>query len=476
MAMRTKAVLKALVHYKSFIAGVAILVFFIGLSIYAAVTWPYEKAIAMWNDPSYWQDYPEWAPPSWIQLFTGKKEIEGSLVIDSETIARRYISKVREVEVGLTRETITIEIPFDYDVFPRSGRLELVPVAEGELGRGIGAKVVWVKPSGINITLFSGVVPREGATIGLAATPELHPVLREYRRALYIAYNKSVNVEAIDPVKALFIDDEAFVNYNQTKVLKGTYKLICTYVVVEGLKSLRVKLMLRGTVYGLLGTDFQGRDLFMGVAWGAPIAMSFGLLASVLTTILIMIIAAVVAWFRGLVDEFVSRVNEIFMILPFLPTLILIMLFYGFTIWTLLLVVVVLSVLGSGGLKTQRAMFLQIREMPYIEAARAYGASSFRIVFRYMVPRVLPVLIPNIVISVPSFVFLEAALALLGLSDPRTITWGKILEEALDKAALFQGAYHWVLGPSFALVLLSVAFAMIGFTLDRVFNPRLRQL
>jgi peptide/nickel transport system permease protein len=121
-------------------------------------------------------------------------------------------------------------------------------------------------------------------------------------------------------------------------------------------------------------------------------------------------------------------------------------------------------------------MFFQIKEMGYIEAARAYGASNARIIFRYMVPRVISVLIPSIVTAIPGFVFLEAALAILGIVDPRLITWGKVLQEAYAAAALQGGYYHWILAPAISLFLLSIAFASIGFTLDKIFNPRLREL
>jgi peptide/nickel transport system permease protein len=119
---------------------------------------------------------------------------------------------------------------------------------------------------------------------------------------------------------------------------------------------------------------------------------------------------------------------------------------------------------------------LQVKELPYIDAARAYGASNLRIVFRYLVPRILPLIIPQIVTLVPFFVFLEAALAILGLGDPVLPTWGKLINDANSEGALFNGYYYWILEPSALLMLAGLAFAMVGFALDRVFNPRLREI
>jgi peptide/nickel transport system permease protein len=136
-------------------------------------------------------------------------------------------------------------------------------------------------------------------------------------------------------------------------------------------------------------------------------------------------------------------------------------------------VVIALGVF-SLGIKVYRAMLLPVRNAPYIEAARAYGAGNMRIVFLYLTPRVVPVIVPQLVTLIPSFVFLEATLALLGLGDPLLPTWGKVLQDAFQQGALYKGYYYWVLGPAFLLMFTGLGFAMLGFALDRIFNPRLR--
>jgi peptide/nickel transport system permease protein len=150
-------------------------------------------------------------------------------------------------------------------------------------------------------------------------------------------------------------------------------------------------------------------------------------------------------------------------------------LFYSKSIVVILGAVILLSIFG-GAIITYRAIFLQIKEAPYIEAARAYGAGSWRIIFSYLTPRIIPMLIPQLVAAIPGFVFLEAALAFLGLGDPSLPTWGKVISDAQQNGALYQGLYYWVLEPAVLLVLTGLAFAMLGFSLDRIFNPRLRGL
>jgi peptide/nickel transport system permease protein len=147
--------------------------------------------------------------------------------------------------------------------------------------------------------------------------------------------------------------------------------------------------------------------------------------------------------------------------------------FYSRSIWTILGVTILLSIFG-GSIKTYRAIFMQVKELPYIEAARASGASGARIIFIYLVPRIIPMLIPQLVVLIPGFVFLEASLAVLGLGDPVLPTWGKIIDDASRNGALYNGFYYWVLEPAVLLMITGLAFAMLGFALDRVFNPRLR--
>jgi peptide/nickel transport system permease protein len=257
--------------------------------------------------------------------------------------------------------------------------------------------------------------------------------------------------------------------------LKGTYTLRVSASVFEPEADVDARLVVFGQVHGWAGTDHLRRDLGIALLWGTPIALAFGLLAAVGSTISTMTIAGIGTWFGGWVDEVIQRITEVNMILPLLPILIMIGTFYSKSLWVMLGVLILLNIFG-GGIKTYRAIFMQVKESAYIEAARAYGSSNTRIIFRYLIPRIIPMLIPQLVVLIPTFVFIEAALGVLGLGDPTLPTWGKVINEARTNGALPQGNYYWVLEPSFLLMITGLAFALLGFSLDRVFNPRLRGL
>jgi peptide/nickel transport system permease protein len=272
------------------------------------------------------------------------------------------------------------------------------------------------------------------------------------------------------PHEGLFANPDS-----EDTALRGTYQLQVHASVFEPESNLDAELVVYGQVHGLAGTDHRRRDLMVAMLWGTPIALAFGLLAAVGTTITTMIISGVGTWFGGWVDEGIQRITEVNMILPLLPILIMIGTFYSRSLWLMLGVLIVLNIFG-GSIKTYRAIFLQVKQSPYIEAAQAYGAGSGRLIFRYLVPRIIPMLIPQLVVLIPTFVFIEAALAVLGLGDPVLPTWGKVINEARTNGALYQGQYYWVLEPSILLMITGLAFSLLGFSLDRIFNPRLRGL
>jgi peptide/nickel transport system permease protein len=273
----------------------------------------------------------------------------------------------------------------------------------------------------------------------------------------------------IKPNIGLFIleDDETQIT------VKGTYQLIVESIFFEDDSKTNPEFVMHGEAFGWAGTDHMRRDLTLPILWGIPIALTFGLLAALGTSILTMVIAAIGTWYGGIVDGVIQRLTEINMVLPFLSILIMVGTFYSKSIWTILGVTIALSIF-TGGIKSYRAMFTQIKESTYIEAAIAYGASDGRIIIRYLIPRILPILIPGLISAVPSFVFLEASLALLGIGDPVLPTWGKTINEAYTNAALYRGWYYWILEPAALLMITGLGFASLGFALDRIFNPRLR--
>ncbi len=357
-----------------------------------------------------------------------------------------------EVSADIDRINITYAIDFQYDAFPQDIILYLTSTY---LEKQPHVSLTWLTPDGREIRAGE-LSPRQSESFRFAQDASL-----------------TRRLGGLSAERGLFADPASPID-NPTP-LKGLYQLQFSGLLFEPDSDLDAKLIMYGQVHGLAGTDHLRRDLTVALLWGTPIALAFGLLAAVGTTITTMIIAAIGVWFGGITDSLIQRITEINLVLPLLNILIMIGTFYSRSIWLMLGVVVVLSIFG-GSIKNFRAIFLQVKQSPYIEAAQAYGAGNMRIIFRYLVPRILPLLIPQLVNLIPAFVFLEATLAVLGLGDPVLPTWGKIIDDARAQGALFNGQYYWVLEPAVLLMVAGLGFAMVGFALDRIFNPRLREV
>jgi peptide/nickel transport system permease protein len=273
------------------------------------------------------------------------------------------------------------------------------------------------------------------------------------------------------PRQGIFLNPES----DSQKPVKGQYTLNLKVLTFEKDANVNAEFVVYGQVAGWAGTDHQRRDIGVALLWGTPIALSFGLLAALGTTVTTMFIAAFGVWYAGWVDGLIQRVTEVNLVLPFLSILIMVGAFYSRSIWVILGVTILLGIFG-GSIITYRSVFLQVKESPYVEAARSYGAGNMRIILFYLIPRIVPLLIPQLVTLIPTYVFLEASLAVLGLGDPVLPTWGKVITDAIANGALFQNQYYWVLEPAVLLMLTGLAFAMLGFVLDRIFNPKLRGL
>lgn len=460
---RLKDTFREIARYPSAVIGLLIILALVAVAIYAVIAIPYSEAVRLWQGgEEIWGEYPRLSPPAWFNWFSARKSPE-TIVLKSETGS----AKKEVVSLGETSRAITITFTFDYsyDDFPRELIVFFRPryPTSTEAPRLTFASLTWVTPDGREIKLTKlNLRPKE--TYSFAQDQEL---LRRLEK--FVPQGVAVRPQEIVPEKVLFLDP----GQERPTPLKGTYTLILRGTTFEADSDLEATFVAYGQLYGLAGTDHYRRDLTIALLWGAPIALSFGLLAAFGTTVTTMVIAAIGTWFGGIVDGIIQRITEVNMVIPLLPILIMVGTFYQRSIWVMLGLVILLSIFGSG-IKTYRAIFLQIKESPYIEAARAYGASNWRIVFLYLVPRIIPMLIPQLVVLIPAYVFLEASLAYLGLGDPTLPTWGKVINDANANGALNNGQYYWVLEPAILLMITGLGFALVGFALDRIFNPKLR--
>jgi peptide/nickel transport system permease protein len=226
-------------------------------------------------------------------------------------------------------------------------------------------------------------------------------------------------------------------------------------------------------VYGLMGTDELRRDLAIGILWGAPIALFIGLSVSI-GSVVIGLIYGVMAGYKGnRTDEGLMLINDIFYTLPVLPLLVIMSVTLGRSIF---LITGFLVIFGwAGAAKVTRSLAMKLKTLQYVEAAKLMGQSDIKIIFKHIIPQLLPLTFASIAISVPAAILGEASLSFLGLGDPSIPTWGQILHEANSASAASRGLWWWIMPPGFMIALTGLSFVLIGNTLDSIMNPKARK-
>ncbi len=247
-----------------------------------------------------------------------------------------------------------------------------------------------------------------------------------------------------------------------------------------------VQCILYGNSFGLLGTDngspFPPRDIFSTLVYGTRVSLVVGILSALFSTVIGLFLGLISGYVGGTVDETVMRFADLLLVLPTLPLFIVLIAVmkstYGLvSMWNIIILLTFFGWMGFS--RTVRSMVLSIRERPFIEAAKAAGGGKFYIITKHMIPNVFPLVYVTLATSVPGAIVTEASLSWLGLGDPSIPSWGKVLYDFnVSGIAVTKGLieyWFWIFPPCLAIAILATAFILLGFALDEILNPRLRQ-
>ncbi len=450
-------------RYPSAIIGFSIVGLLIMASIYTVVALPYHQLGRDWFLLSVKPRsvIPKLALPSWVNLFR-EDDLPSTILLDSRM---DEVERVETVLPGNTKTiTLTYLVDYPYTEFPKDMVIYYFPKYKEKVPF---ASVTITTPDGRVLELRGEMVNHE-KNYDPSSVINVRKILNQNEN-----WKEWFSTDEMYPTPSfylLFADPNA----NTPKAVPGTYKIQVNGVGFEDDWNMDAQLVIFGQVYGFAGADYMRRDLMTPLLWGMPIALIFGLLGSLVITIGSAVVGALAAWHGGWVDKALQMVIEANMILPVLAIGILFYAFYQVNFWLILMVIILLNIFGSPT-KTFRAAFLQIKETPYVEAARAYGATNWRIVWQYLIPRITPVMVPQLIALIPSFAFLEATFAIFNVSEVMYPTWGLVIQNALKYGAAY-GSQFWVLEPIALLLLTGIAFGMCSAAFDYILNPRLRTM
>lgn len=224
----------------------------------------------------------------------------------------------------------------------------------------------------------------------------------------------------------------------------------------------------------LLGTDPLGRDVLSQLMYSTRFEFVLGVLTALVTMTIATTLGAVTAYFGGVIDMLIMRLVNLVMMVPLLP--ILIVLGALMEVGMIELAVVLGILTGFGGTTlVVKSQALTVKVRPYIEAARIAGGGHWHIIFKHMMPNLLPIALLYMMFTVNSAIAIEAVLSYFGLTTIE-MSWGIMINTTQYFGYLLRFDTWWLLFPaSIAISVLCAAFYFTGRALDEVVNPRLRQ-
>ena len=449
-SVSTDEIKKEFLKSKLGLVGIFILSGLIIISITTIMVIP-ASTFQDWNNPEKWISYPKTSVPIWVNLISAEK-------IPEHKIINAEINVVENGDIVLVSQQFGVF--FDYDDYPSDFIFETkIKYSNSHL-----VEIKVIQPDGNVLELLSTSLP-------YSETETIHNQ-RYFSTDNMMKKNLNLQLEKFDLSKD--VTEIVFSQKNDSQVQKGNYVfMINTYGVSQSVEIIESKMILGGKAFGIMGTDELRRDLAIGLLWGMPLALVIGISVSI-GSVVVGLIYGVYSGYKGKkTDEVMMRFNDVIYALPALPFLIILAVTISNSIFLMIGFLMIFSWVGIA--KVSRSMSLQIKTRQYVEAAKIMGQKDSKIIFRHILPQLLPYAFASIAISVPAAITTEAGLSFLGLGDPSFPTWGQILHDANTYGAAAQGFWWWIVPPGILIAITGLAFVFIGNALDSIVNPKLKR-
>ncbi|WP_225732899.1 ABC transporter permease [Pseudoclavibacter sp. CFCC 11306] len=221
-----------------------------------------------------------------------------------------------------------------------------------------------------------------------------------------------------------------------------------------------------------LGTDHQGREIWVRMLWGARVSLIVAFAATAMSMIIGTVIGMAAGHFTGFTGGLLMRIVDFFLVLPSLILAIVLSTVLSRGVLTIVIAIGITSWASTA--RVVRAQTLSVESRAYIERSRVLGAGHWHVIFKHVLPAVMPLVMANTTLTVGSAVISESTLAFLGLGDPNQQSWGTILKNSMDVSAATSGYWWYVLVPGIAILLVVLAFTLVGRAVESIVNPTLR--
>jgi peptide/nickel transport system permease protein len=220
------------------------------------------------------------------------------------------------------------------------------------------------------------------------------------------------------------------------------------------------------------GTDRLGRDIWSQTIYGARVALLVGFTAAATTVSIGTLVGLIAGYFGGRLEELLMRIVDFFLMLPYLPLMIVLAAILGPSIWNIVLVITITYWPYTA--RVIRSQVLSLKERAFVEASRSVGASDRLLIFGEIMPNVVPLMFAQAVLMVTWAIYAEAVLSFLGLGDPTTVSWGWIVNRAFESGVL-RRAIWWVIPPITCICATILAFTFLGTAVSDIMKPGYRE-
>ena len=434
--------LKDFLSNKMGLAGLAILIV---LLIFTGIALSIPSNVYhAWFNPAAWEEYPRHVPPAWMSIFYPGK------YFTSENLSPTNIS-IKSYGKNLYIAIVSYQFNWSKKLPPPDVYfLVYCNTTSGE------EEIYWTKPDGNTIEIL---VPSSSYN-------ELFDLISV--KSGIIDYIFSVTGKMPSTVSSELLSSALFNSPKSdfTVTEQGKYSVKIEIISLSPIKITASYLLLIGNSYGLMGTDYFGRPIDLGILLGLPNALGIGALTSVVSVLVGVFVGGIAGYLGGNKDAAIQWVILVFLTLPTLPFLIAV----SFVVRpSLVLEALLISFLSWPGYAIiARSAALSIKSNAFVEADKLLGIPSYRVFFTHFMPRLIPMTVAYMALAVPGGILLSQSLAFLGIAPANTVNWGEMLNSAYTYQAQANGYWWWVIFPGLMIVIVSMAFVFIGFAIEKV--------
>ncbi|MSO95172.1 MAG: ABC transporter permease [Thermoleophilia bacterium] len=221
-----------------------------------------------------------------------------------------------------------------------------------------------------------------------------------------------------------------------------------------------------------LGTDDGGGDMLSLLIAGSRVSLGVGFLAALVAMLIGGTVGVLSGYFGGTTDTVLMRFTDYMLVIPDIPLMIIAAALFGRNLKNIVIIIGIIYWTSTARLI--RAQVKSVRERVYVKRAQALGAGNRRLVVKHVLPQVAPLLIANTVLMIALAIFAETFITFLGLGDPSTISWGRLIENAFTGEATINNAWWAIVPPGVCVTIVILACTMVGQSVEDGLNPRLR--